>query len=64
LQPGKSHPAARRFVPPEEFDRLKADALDLGFAGVESGPLVRSSFHAHELYATLQHSRRAPACGI
>jgi lipoic acid synthetase len=37
-----------RYVPPEEFAALKDEALALGFAHVESGPLVRSSYHAHE----------------
>ena len=64
LQPTRTHVKASRYVPPEEFDGLKAEALALGFAGVEAGPLVRSSFHAHELYANLQHSRKEPACGI
>ena len=36
-----------RHVPPEEFDELKVAARDLGFRHVESGPLVRSSYHAH-----------------
>jgi lipoic acid synthetase len=63
LQPTRSHAKAERYVPPAEFDRMKAEALDLGIAGVEAGPLVRSSFHAHELYANLPHSRKEPACG-
>jgi lipoic acid synthetase len=37
-----------RFYPPEEFRRLKAEGLALGFRHVESGPLVRSSYHAAE----------------
>jgi lipoic acid synthetase len=36
----------RRDWSPEEFESLRAFALDLGFAHVESGPLVRSSYHA------------------
>ena len=35
-----------RYVPPEEFDEIRDEALDLGFRHVESGPLVRSSYHA------------------
>jgi lipoic acid synthetase len=38
----------RRYYAPEEFDRLKEAALALGFAHVESGPLVRSSYHAEQ----------------
>ena len=37
-----------RYSRPEEFRELKRIALDLGFGHVESGPLVRSSYHAHE----------------
>jgi lipoic acid synthetase len=35
-----------RYYPPAEFEALRAFALGLGFAHVESGPLVRSSYHA------------------
>jgi lipoic acid synthetase len=35
-----------RFVPPEEFLALKEFGMELGFSHVESGPLVRSSYHA------------------
>ena len=37
-----------RFYAPPEFDYLKEEALKFGFKHVESGPLVRSSYHAHE----------------
>jgi len=37
-----------RYYHPDEFRELKTMALDLGFVHVESGPLVRSSYHAHE----------------
>ena len=37
-----------RYYTPDEFRELKRIALDLGFGHVESGPLVRSSYHAHE----------------
>jgi lipoyl synthase len=50
LRPSLSHRPVDRFVPPEEFDQLADVARSLGFAGVESGPLVRSSYHAEELY--------------
>jgi len=46
LRPSTHHVAVDRFVPPEEFDAWRARALDMGFAWVESGPLVRSSYHA------------------
>ena len=63
LQPTRSHAKAARYVPPAEFEAMKAEALALGFAGVEAGPLVRSSFHAHKLYDTLHHSEKETACG-
>ena len=46
LRPSRQHLPVARHVPPEEFAQLKQEALDLGFAHVESGPLVRSSYHA------------------
>jgi lipoic acid synthetase len=46
LRPSPRHLPVRRYYSPEEFDRLRAFALGLGFAHVESGPLVRSSYHA------------------
>ena len=46
LRPSPQHLPVRRYWSPEEFESLRAFALDLGFAHVESGPLVRSSYHA------------------
>ncbi len=48
LRPSADHAPMTRYYHPDEFAALKADALALGFAHVESGPLVRSSYHAHE----------------
>ena len=48
LRPSRDHLPIARFYTPEEFEYLKQEALGLGFAHVESGPLVRSSYHAHE----------------
>jgi lipoic acid synthetase len=48
LQPTLSHWPVMRFYPPEEFAILKQEGLALGFRYVESGPLVRSSYHAAE----------------
>ncbi len=50
LRPSERHRPVDRYVPPEEFDRLRRSALDHGFAGVVAGPLVRSSYHAEELF--------------
>jgi lipoic acid synthetase len=46
LSPSKQHLAIERYVHPDEFAALKAYALAQGIAHVESGPLVRSSYHA------------------
>jgi lipoic acid synthetase len=46
LQPSKRHLPIARYVHPDEFAQLKAEAAALGFPHVESGPLVRSSYHA------------------
>jgi len=48
LQPTPRHLPVARYVPPEEFAALRAEALAMGFAHVEAGPLVRSSYHARE----------------
>jgi lipoyl synthase len=48
LRPSRDHLPIARFYTPEEFQYLKEEALRLGFLHVESGPLVRSSYHAHE----------------
>jgi lipoic acid synthetase len=46
LRPSRQHLPVARYVPPEEFEALKAEALGMGFPHVESGPMVRSSYHA------------------
>jgi len=48
LQPTKAHLPVERYVTPEEFTEWKRRGLELGFSHVESGPLVRSSYHADE----------------
>jgi lipoic acid synthetase len=48
LQPTTAHAPIARYYPPDEFQELKSIALQMGFVHVESGPLVRSSYHAHE----------------
>lgn len=54
LQPSKDHLPVDRFVTPEEFDRWREEALAVGFTDAASGPFVRSSYHAKELYAGKQ----------
>lgn len=46
LQPTKEHLPVARFVHPDEFKMLRVKGLEMGFEFVESGPLVRSSYHA------------------
>lgn len=48
LRPTRNHLAVEKFYTPAEFDHLREEGLKRGFAHVESGPLVRSSYHADE----------------
>ncbi|HEY6764781.1 MAG TPA: lipoyl synthase [Candidatus Sulfotelmatobacter sp.] len=48
LRPSKDHLPISRFYTPSEFNYLRDEALRFGFRHVESGPMVRSSYHAHE----------------
>ena len=48
LRPSPKHLPLERYYTPQEFAELKEAALGLGFKYCESGPLVRSSYHAHE----------------
>jgi lipoic acid synthetase len=50
LQPSKDHLPVARFVPPPEFDQWRQTAFQMGFSEVASGPFVRSSYHAKELF--------------
>ena len=52
LRPSRDHLPIARFYTPEEFNSLRDEALRFGFRHVESGPLVRSSYHAHEQAAS------------
>jgi lipoic acid synthetase len=49
LQPTRNHASVKKYYPPEEFLELRNAALQLGFLHVESGPLVRSSYHAQTI---------------
>ena len=57
LRPTPAHLTMTRYYHPDEFAELKRIALDLGFGHVESGPLVRSSYHAHEQADALAAAR-------
>jgi lipoic acid synthetase len=48
LRPSARHIPVVRYYPPAEFDSLKQAAREIGLPQVEAGPLVRSSYHAHE----------------
>ena len=50
LQPTKNHAEIQKYYTPDEFEAFKQFALDLGFHHVESGPLVRSSYHAERVF--------------
>ncbi|HYM21871.1 MAG TPA: lipoyl synthase, partial [Vicinamibacterales bacterium] len=66
LRPSAEHAPMVRYYTPDEFRELKQIALDLGFVHVESGPLVRSSYHAHETadaYVTRSASLQSSALG-
>ena len=52
LRPSRDHLPMARLYTPREFADLKTEALKMGFRHVESGPLVRSSYHAHEQAAS------------
>jgi len=64
LRPSPRHHPVTRWVKPEEFVELREEAEEIGFAGVLSGPLVRSSYRAGRLYTQAVEARRgasAPA---
>ena len=60
LRPSVAHLSVDRYYHPTEFEALKQIALQMGFGHVESGPLVRSSYHAHEQADTLAATSSAP----
>ena len=55
LRPSVANLPMARYYTPAEFAELKRSALDMGFGHVESGPLVRSSYHAHEQVHALEN---------
>jgi lipoic acid synthetase len=57
LRPSPKHAPMVRYYHPDEFAELKRAALARGFAHVESGPLVRSSYHAHEQAEAVEVAR-------
>jgi lipoyl synthase len=61
LRPSPKHAPMVRYYHPDEFAALKASALAKGFVHVESGPLVRSSYHAHEQADAFDQASRTHA---
>nr|WP_281353497.1 lipoyl synthase [Phytoactinopolyspora mesophila] len=59
LRPSPRHHPVDRWATPEEFEELGAEATEIGFAGVMSGPLVRSSYRAGRLYRQAMAARMA-----
>lgn len=59
LQPTRKHLAVERYYTPEEFTLLRKEGKARGFLHVESGPLVRSSYHAHEQAKGVEETRVA-----
>jgi lipoic acid synthetase len=59
LRPSPAHLPIERYVRPEEFGEMRDEALALGFRHVESGPLVRSSYHARDQVPDEAKARRA-----
>ncbi len=61
LRPTPKHVPIDRYYHPDEFGELRSEGLSLGFKHVESGPLVRSSYHAHEQSESLRGRRSQQA---
>ena len=64
LRPSARHHPVERWVRPEEFVELRDEALEMGFAGVMSGPLVRSSYRAGRLYDQALAARTGRSAGF
>jgi lipoic acid synthetase len=57
LAPSNKHHPIIKFYTPEEFVDLKRMAQRIGFSGVVSGPLIRSSYRASKMYAESDHKK-------
>src|SRR5215203_4972667 len=64
LRPSENHLPMSRYYTPKEFANLRQYGFSLGFRHVESGPLVRSSYHAHEQTADARKSSAAGVAGV
>ena len=61
LAPSPAHAPVARYVPPEEFDDIAAEARSLGFRSVAAGPFVRSSYNAADVYEAIDKHRERVA---
>ncbi|MNC52833.1 Lipoyl synthase [compost metagenome] len=61
LQPSPQHLNVEKYYTPEQFAELKKEGMKRGFSHVESGPLVRSSYHAHEQVKSAKNNREGAA---
>jgi len=61
LQPTPQHLRVEKYYKPEQFAELKEEGMKRGFSHVESGPLVRSSYHAHEQVNSAKKQAGVPA---
>jgi lipoic acid synthetase len=64
LSPSASHLPVARYYHPDEFEMLRATAATMGFGHVECGPLVRSSYHAHEQASAYEEAARGTPGGV
>ena len=64
LAPSKKHHPLVRYVPPEEFSSYTEEALNRGFSGVASAPLVRSSYQAEQLFMAARSRLSLPPEGF
>lgn len=57
LRPSEDHVPVKRYVPPAEFDEIAEEAREIGFLSVASGPFVRSSYNAADVYEAIRERR-------
>jgi lipoic acid synthetase len=57
LRPSENHAPVIRYYPPEEFDEIAGEAKAMGFRSVASGPFVRSSYNAGDVYEAIDRRR-------
>jgi len=60
LAPSADHHPVVRYIPPKEFEEYRSEALDRGFPGVASSPLVRSSYRAADMYRSAKDGNGHP----